>query len=677
MAKAKVAVKAKAKVNVKVKARAKSSSGRKPAPRIRKTLLPCEEIVRLIHGKYVDRNVSFEEISDDFALEKHPNYYAGLVLSAFDLCRVWVTSDKQIDLPQITVSIPQKERGESQVSFIDQYIREISVFPTLSHEQEVALAKLMEVAYLRYKSGLFFCPVVLDWIDEEFQQMAANPVEGHKYNLSRFKELIVPGVTKLSYPQMWRWFTYAWEKVRSLRQQIRQIEESMASRKNAEEAMIKMYVCKFTIAFYVKDLHIRESYFHELRKKLIEKRDAYARYRHFIQNIDARYQRYIELKNLLVNYNLRLVLSISRKFFRPAVPPMDIVQYGNQGLIRAAEDFNYKLNFKFSTYAIWWIRQKIQEGIQEQERLIRIPAYRLHLSRKYSHIRDKIPEDAALELLAENGESAHEADDDPGANLQHLPHAFVMTHHSSDDDDDEGGNGMLDHIIDKRSEEESNFDEDARTTVRTHLRLYSSRERYILILRYGLPCEDIVPQGITVPEFERTLGELSQRRGEGDGAEKELPDRIVDEEMRPVIFQFVNLPSEERVSPADFSRIKKKNRAPKALIQHVIPHDPAQIADLQRRLNAGEALGDREMTLLALYTGHEFSHYVTLRPKDRLVLKRVWLTREVPASVARRIISCQGLILDHVAGIFGLTKERVRQIEGKILRNISYHLVLP
>jgi RNA polymerase primary sigma factor len=114
-----------------------------------------------------------------------------------------------------------------------------------------------------------------------------------------------------------------------------------------------------------------------------------------------------DAKRRLIESNLRLVMSITRNYTRADVPLLDLIQEGNMGLIRAVEKFDYRMGYKLSTYATWWIRQAISRALADQGRTIRLPVHvgeqvrrvlraRRQLTQKLNH--DPTNEEIAAEV---------------------------------------------------------------------------------------------------------------------------------------------------------------------------------------------------------------------------------------------------------------------------------------
>ena len=136
-----------------------------------------------------------------------------------------------------------------------------------------------------------------------------------------------------------------------------------------------------TFSSIVNNDDILQMYLKEIgRKKMLSRREEYELGR-LIQ--EGNKQEKEKAKKKLVQANLRLVVSIAKKYIGQGVLFMDLVQEGSLGLMKAAEKFDYRKNFKFSTYATWWIKQTIIRAISNHSRTIRIPVHMLDKIRRY------------------------------------------------------------------------------------------------------------------------------------------------------------------------------------------------------------------------------------------------------------------------------------------------------
>ena len=400
------------------------------------------------------------------------------------------------------------------------YLTQMGEIPLLTRDEEVALAKKIEVTRRRFRRQLLEC----DFAQQSALEILTKVDEGE---LPFDRTIKVSMTERLEKTQILGRMPHNLRTLNRLREQhiadFKKANNEKTSAKVKSELEQQMIIRRRKMVTLIEELSLRTQRLQPALKRMeqlsarmteLEDRIASLRrtrtakeeranlkaelrdlmmltldtpegLRQSLKAIERRFADYEQAMRELSGGNLRLVVSIAKKYRNRGLSFLDLIQEGNTGLMRAVDKYEYRRGFKFSTYATWWIRQAITRAIADQARTIRIPVHMIETMSKLRKV--------SKQLLQENGRepTIEETAEAAGVSLEETRRVLKISRHPisldrpvGESDDSYFGDFIEDEGSD--SPVSAATREMLKDKIDTVLKTLTYREREIINLRYGL-----------------------------------------------------------------------------------------------------------------------------------------------------------------------------------------------
>jgi RNA polymerase primary sigma factor len=400
------------------------------------------------------------------------------------------------------------------------YLTQMGEIPLLSREDELRLAQRIEITRKRYRAKLLETPLA---VLEAVQILE----DVHHGDLAFDRTLKADAAIDLSRASLIKRFPRQVEKLRRLVEESRELFQrtlgSGLSRQARARIGRRIWRSRRDCVLILEELNIQtkrikpmmERLFEidrrmterekelrqlranrtnivrltaaekELRAMMIDVSETPESLRRRVLEVRERFEDYERTKRKLSSGNLRLVVSIGKKYRNRGLSFLDLIQEGNTGLMKAVEKYEYRRGYKFSTYATWWIRQAITRAIADQARTIRIPVHMIETMTKLRNVSRKLAQKMGREP------SVEEIASDSRIPMEETKRVMKIAKHpiSLDRPIGEGEDSFFGDFIEDEDAENpimaATF-EMLRDKIESVLQTLSFREREILKLRYGI-----------------------------------------------------------------------------------------------------------------------------------------------------------------------------------------------
>jgi RNA polymerase primary sigma factor len=423
-------------------------------------------------------------------------------------------------------------RAELDLSFMDEedtrriddpvrmYLTQMGEIPLLKREEEIALAKKIEVTRKRFRRKVLECDGALRAVVETLQRV-------HSGELPFDRTIKVSLTENLEKDKILQRMPHNLKTLDHLMIQNEEDFQNILDARVPEEDKRKLRrtlrIRRRKAVTLVEELSIRTQKVQPLMKKLeqissrmdeleknvedlkgvrnakedranleVELRDLMSRtleepvsLRKRAEIIRKRFAEYEEAKRALSGGNLRLVVSIAKKYRNRGLSFLDLIQEGNTGLMRAVDKYEYRRGYKFSTYATWWIRQAITRAIADQARTIRIPVHMIETMSKLRNVSKKLLQEMGREpTIEETAKAAGITIEETRRVLKISRHPISLDRPVGESEDSYFGDFIEDDSVE--SPVAAATQEMLKDKIDQVLKTLTYREREIIKLRYGL-----------------------------------------------------------------------------------------------------------------------------------------------------------------------------------------------
>jgi RNA polymerase primary sigma factor len=414
--------------------------------------------------------------------------------------------------------------GEDHESWSDDpvrmYLTQMGEIPLLTRQQEIALAKEIEITRARFRRKLLECDYVIQYavkvlkrvylgelpFDRTVQVSVTDRLEKEQI-LGRFPHNLKTVETLLSRNKRdYRLATKkslrmserrdAWRRLGRRRLRAVRLVEELGLRTQRIESSIKTLEefsrradeLKAQIEASRKSRATpaeRQQIVDDFRSILRATQETPTSLRRRVTYLKAVYTQYQRAKRGLSEGNLRLVVSIAKKYRNRGLSFLDLIQEGNAGLMRAVDKFEYRRGFKFCTYATWWIRQAITRAVADQSRTIRIPVHMVETMSKVRNVSRQLLQELGREpTIEETAKAAGTAVDEARRVMAMSRYPISLDRPVGNSEDSHFGDLLPDSGVE--SPAIGAAQEMLRGRINKVLKTLSYREREIIKLRYGL-----------------------------------------------------------------------------------------------------------------------------------------------------------------------------------------------